>query len=149
MSREFLLMVEESAYKTPVASPVVYPTASPTAYYARLDGGNVFTMRPRPVMVTVPYGGGVAVDGFRVSDKMECKGRLQVKLYAGAGVAAGTPGLGGFLMQWAAQQVNAAQSAPWTTTEPPGDLASCSIYHAVAYGNPTAYATPYRLRAYG
>ena len=57
MSREFLMLVQESAYKTPVASPVVWPTASANAFYIRLDGANVFTMRPRPVMVAVPYMG--------------------------------------------------------------------------------------------
>lgn len=155
MAREYLAIVPESAFLTPVHTPnlgTAYTynanATTPNVFYARLDGGNAFSMRPRPVMVAVPYGGGVAIDAFRVSDKVECKGRLAVKLYSGAALASGTPGLGGFLMSWAAQQINAAQTAPWTTTEPPGDLASCSIYHAVAYGNPTAWATPYRLRAY-
>ena len=134
MSREFLLMVEESAYKTPVASPVVYPTASPTAYYARLDGANTFTMRPRPVMVTVPFGGGVATDAFRVSDKIECKGRLTTKVYAGT---TGVIGMGGWLLNWATTQINAGQTLPWTTTEPAGDLASISIYHGVVRSDGT------------
>ena len=124
MSREFLYLVQESAYKTPVATPIVYPTASANAFYLRLDGANTFTMRPRPVMVAVPYGGGVAIDAFRVSDKIECKGRLVTKLYAGA--------LSQFLLQWGGQQINTAQTSPWTTTEPAGDLASVSCYHAIA-----------------
>ena len=123
MSREFLLLVQESAYKTPVSSPVVWPTASANAFYIRLDGANVFTMRPRPVMVAVPYGGGVAIDAFRVSDKIECKGRLVTKLYAGP--------LSQFLLQWGSQQINTGQTSPWTTTEPAGDLASVAIYHAI------------------
>jgi hypothetical protein len=123
MSREFLYLVQESAYKTPVTTPVVYPTASANAFYIRLDGANTFTVRPRPVMVAVPYGGGVAIDAFRVSDKIECKGRLVCKLYAGA--------LSQFLLQWGGQQVNSAQTSPWTTTEPAGDLASVSCYHAI------------------
>lgn len=124
MSREFLLLVQESAYKTPVASPVYYPTSGANAFYIRLDGSNAFTLRPRPVMVAVPYGGGVAIDAFRVSDKMECKGRLVTKLYAGP--------LSQFLLQWAAQPINSGQTSPWTTTEPAGDLASVSCYHAIA-----------------
>ena len=104
MSREFLLLVQESAYKTPVSSPVVWPTASANAFYIRLDGANVFTMRPRPVMVAVPYGGGVAIDAFRVSDKIECKGRLVTKLYAGP--------LSQFLLQWGGQQINTGQTSP-------------------------------------
>jgi hypothetical protein len=123
MAREFLLLVEESAYKVPNASPIYWPTTSANAFYARLDGANVFTMRPRPVMVAVPYGGGVAIDAFRVSDKMECKGRLTTKLYAGP--------FSQFLLNWAGQQINTGQTAPWTTTEPPGDLASVAIYHAI------------------
>ena len=123
MSREFLMLVQESAYKTPVTTPVVWPTTSANAFYIRLDGANTFTMRPRPMMVTVPYGGGVAIDAFRVSDKIECKGKLQTKLYAGP--------LSQFLLQWAAQTINTAQTSPWVTTEPAGDLASVACYHAI------------------
>ena len=129
MSREFLMLVEESAYKTPVTTPVVYPTASANAFFIRLDGANTFTMRPRPVMVAVPYGGGVAIDAFRVADKMELKGRLVTKLYAGA--------LSQFLLQWGGQPINAGQTAPWTTTEPAGDLASVACYHAIARSDGT------------
>jgi len=127
MSREFLMLVQESAYKTPVTTPTVYnytsPPSTPSAFYIRLDGANTFTMRPRPVMVAVPYGGGVAIDAFRVSDKIECKGRLVCKLYAGP--------LSQFLLQWAAQTINSGQTSPWTTTEPAGDLASVACYHAI------------------
>ncbi|MGO8903894.1 MAG: phage tail tube protein [Isosphaeraceae bacterium] len=129
MSREFLMLVQESAYKTPVTIPVVWPTASANAFYIRLDGANTFTMRPRPVMVAVPYGGGVAIDAFRVSDKIECKGRLVTKLYAGA--------LSQFLLQWGGQQINSAQTSPWTTTELAGDLASVSCYHAITRSDGT------------
>ncbi len=129
MSREFLLLVQESAYKTPVTTPIVWPTASASAFYIRLDGANTFTMRPRPVMVAVPYGGGVAIDAFRVSDKIECKGRLATKLYAGP--------LSQFLLQWSGQQINSGQTSPWTTTEPAGDLASVAIYHGIARSDGT------------
>lgn len=129
MSREFLMLVQESAFKTPVASVVTWPTTSANAFYIRLDGANTFTMRPRPVMVAVPYGGGVAIDAFRVSDKIECKGRLVTKLYAGP--------LSQFLLEWGGQQINTGQTAPWTTTEPAGDLASVAIYHAIARSDGT------------
>ena len=119
MAREWLYIQTESAYNTPTASP----TVGTNAFYVRLDGGNAFTMRPRPVMVAVPYGGGLAIDAFRVSDKTECKGKLTTKVYAGA--------YSQFLVQWAAQLINAGQTIPWTTTEPPGDLASCWICHAI------------------
>lgn len=128
MSREFLLLVQESAYKTP-ATAVVWPTGSATAFYIRMDGSNAFTMRPRPVMVTVPYGGGLAVDAFRVADKLECKGKLTTKLYAGP--------LSEFLLGWAAKQINTGQTSPWTTTEIAGDLASVAIYHGIARSDGT------------
>ncbi len=133
MSREFLLLVQESAYKTPVTTPTVYnytlPPSTPSAFYIRLEGANTFTMRPRPVMVAVPYGGGVAIDAFRVSDKIECKGRLTTKLYAGP--------LSQFLLQWAAQTINTGQTSPWTTTEPAGDLTSVACYHAITRSDGT------------
>jgi hypothetical protein len=126
--REFLMIVEESAYKTPVTTPVVwnqattYGLANASAHYIRLDGGNAFTMRPRPVQVSVPYGGGVAIEAYRVSDKAEVKGALNVKLCVGQAP---------FLLSWSGQRINTAQTAPWVTTEVAGDLASCSIYHAI------------------
>lgn len=138
--REFLMVVEESAYRTPVATPVVWSTSTvyglgnAGAYYVRLDGGNAFTMRPRPVQVEVPYGGGLAIGQSRVSDKLECKGKLQLKLSV-----AQAP----FWLSWALQRVNTAQTSPWTTSEPAGDLASCSIYHAIQRSDGT-----YKRRVY-
>lgn len=127
--REFLMIVEESAFKTPVGSPVVWTTsttyglANASAYYIRLDGGNAFSMRPRPTgAVTVPYGGGFDVAAYTTSDKQECKGQLTLKLCIGQAP---------FLLNWAFARINSGQTAPWTTTEPAGDLASCSIYHGV------------------
>jgi hypothetical protein len=137
MSREFLMIVAETTFKTPEVTPVVYPTTSPTAYYVRLDGANAFSMRPQPVMVTVPYGGGVAIDAFRVADKLECKGRLVTKLYAGNATAIG---LGGFLLNWATTPINSGRTAPWVTDaggEPVGDLASIAIYHAITRSDGT------------
>lgn len=125
-TREFLLVVQESAYLTPVATPVVWTTASApgtaTAYYIRLDEGNAFAMRPRPQTVEIPYGGGLAIGAYRVADKMECKGNLRCKL---------TTALAPFLFGWAATRVDAARTLPWHNAEPPGDLASCAVYHAI------------------
>lgn len=127
-AREFLMVVQESGFRTPVATPVVWTTATSyglanaQAYYCRLDGGNAFTMRPRPVEVTVPYGGGVAIAASRVGDKLECKGKLKMKLSVSQAP---------FWLSWAGVRIPAGQASPWTTTEPVGDLASCSIYHAI------------------
>jgi len=128
-AREFLMIVEESAFKTPVATPTVWTTATSyglanaQAYYIRLDGGNAFTMRPRPTgTVTVPYGGGFAYPAYMTSDKQECKGQLTVKLCVSQAP---------FLLSWPLLRINSGQTAPWVTTELPGDLASCSLYHGI------------------
>ena len=128
MSREFLLLVQESAYKTP-ATAVVWPTGSATAFYIRMDGSNAFTMRPRPVMVTVPYGGGLAVDAFRVADKFRVQGQADYQALRGTALGV-PPGLGGEADQYGPDQ-------PWTTTEIAGDLASVAIYHGIARSDGT------------
>ena len=126
--REFLMIVEESAYMTPVATPVVWTTsttyglANAAAYYIRLDGGNAFAMRSRPSgAVTVPYGGGFDVPAYTVADKQELKGQLTCKLSVSQAP---------FLLSWAGVRI-AGGTAPWVTSIPNGDLASCSIYHAI------------------
>lgn len=126
VSREFLMIVEESAYKTPAAATVwtqttTYGLANASAYYIRLPGDNQFTMRPRPVVVRTPYGGGVAIDAYAVSDKLECKGKLTTPLCIGQAP---------FLLSWAGVRI-AGGTSPWSTSEPNGDLASCSIYHGI------------------
>jgi hypothetical protein len=127
--REYLMVVQESAYKTPVNTPTIWTTA--TSYgltnfggaYARLDGGNGFTMRPRPAgIVTVPYGGGFDVPAYMTSDKQECKGQLNLIL---------TVGQAPFWLSWAFARINSGQTSPWTTTQLAGDLASCAVYHAI------------------
>jgi hypothetical protein len=130
MAREFLLLVTESAYKTPKASPVV----GTDSIYIRLDGGNAFKMRPRPMPVSIPYGGGVATDNFTVSDKILCAGTLTTKLYATQAK---------LLLGWAGSVINSGQTSPWTTTEPAGDLASMAVYHAVQRSDGT-----YKRRLY-
>lgn len=138
-NREFLMVVQESSYLNPVTTPVVWTTASAmgtaTAYYIRLDEGNAFSMRARPVEVEVPYGGGLAIGAYRVADKMECKGNLRCKL---------TAGLAPFILNWATQRVDSAQTLPWPNTEPPGDLASCTIYHAIMRDDGTIRRRRYR-----
>lgn len=117
-AREFLMIVIESAYGTPKATP----SAGTEKIYIRLDGGNAFTMVGDPQMYEVMYGGGRAIPAIMGSDQMQCTGQLTTKFYGSQAV---------FMTKWMATQVNAAQTSPWTTTEPPDDLASCSVYHAV------------------
>jgi hypothetical protein len=135
MAREFLMIVQENTYNAPPATaPVLWTTASPydtyavgttpasTGYYIRLDEGNAFTMRARPQEVEIAYGGGLAIGAYRASDKTELRGNLRCKL---------TTALAPFLLSWAATRIDTTQTNPWTTTIPAGDLASCSIYHAI------------------
>lgn len=111
MSRESLLLVNETSFKTTAT-----PTVGTNAFYQRLDGGDAFTMRPRPVMVRVPYGGGLATRRFTVADKLELKGRFVTKLYAGA--------LSEFLLTKCADASS-------------GDLGSFTAYHAIERSNGT------------
>ena len=78
-------------------------------------------------MITVPYGGGVNIPAFTVSDKFVCTGRYTTKLYAGP--------FSQFLFQWAAnrstretRRLGPPPAAHWTRS---GNLASVSIFHAI------------------
>jgi hypothetical protein len=117
-AREFLWIVKESALGTLMSTPV----AGTDSMYIRLVDGNSFSMATKPVIEKIPYGGGFAVTAEAVSDHYELAGQLKTKLY---------PSQAQLLMDWACTRVNAAQTIPWVTTEPPNDLASCTVYHAV------------------
>jgi hypothetical protein len=117
-AREYLWIVKEAALGTTMTTPV----AGTDSIYIRLVEGNSFSMATKPVIEKIPYGGGFAVTAEAVSDHYELAGQLKTKLY---------PLQAQLLMDWACTRVNAAQTVPWTTTELPNDLASCSVYHAV------------------
>jgi hypothetical protein len=117
-AREFLWIVKESALGTVMTSPV----AGTDSIYVRLIDGNSFGMVTELVQEEIPYGGGFAVTAEIISDHYGLKGQLKTKLY---------PAQAQLLLDWACTRVNAGQTVPWTTTELPGDLASCSVYHAV------------------
>jgi hypothetical protein len=117
-AREFLWIVKESSLGTVMTSPV----AGIDSIYLRLIDGNSFSMVADPISEEIPYGGGFAVTAEAVSDHYACKGRLKTKLY---------PSQAPLLLALLASRINSDQSSPWTTTEPAGDLASISIYHAV------------------
>jgi hypothetical protein len=117
-AREYLLVVRESALNTPVASPVL----GTDMLYIRLADGNSFKMRAKPVIQKVMYGGGFAVQAEAISDHYAVEGTLDTLLY---------PTQAQLLLDWSTTRINAGQTLPWVTTEPPGDLASCTIYHAI------------------
>lgn len=115
---EFLWIVKESAYTVAKTSPV----AGTDSIYIRLAGANRFGMRAVPTKRKVAFGGGFASPGYAVSDQWAIAGGLEVELcYSQAQL----------LLDWALTPVNGAQTLPWTTTEPPCDLASCSVYHGI------------------
>ena len=142
-AREWLYIVQESAFNTPIiAASQVVGGSTPNAFYLRLDGSDTFTMRPVPVMVAVPYGGGYAIDAFRVSDKTELRGRIMTKLYQGQ--------FASFLLSWAGVRcgpTSGSITSPWVTTEPAGDLASCALVHAIQATTPTG-TTSFVMRGY-
>lgn len=121
-AREFLIVRQESALGTAVGSPVF----GTNQVAIRLDGDNAFSMTMDPIDVRIPWGGGVAVPGTTLSGQVQCRGQLRTRLYASQAF---------LLLPWAMNKINAGQTAPWTTTELPDDLASCSVYHAYQYGN--------------
>jgi hypothetical protein len=117
-AREYLLVVRESALNTPIGSP----TLGTDMLYIRLADGNAFKMRAKPVIQPVMYGGGFAVQAEAISDHYGVEGTLDTLLY---------PTQAQLLLDWASTRINSGQTSPWVTTEPPGDLASCTIYHAI------------------
>lgn len=129
--REYVWLVKESAFGVPKTSPV----AGTDSLYIRLVEGNSFSMVASPVIEDIPYGGGLAINADAVSDHYECKGGLKTKLY---------PAQAKLLVPWLATRINSGQTAPWTTTEPPGDLASCTVYHAVRRSDGTFKRLAYR-----
>jgi len=129
-AREWLWLVKESAYGTQKSTPV----AGTDSIFIRLDGGNAFSMRPKPKQVDVMMGGGLAIKGLKVSGETPVSGSLQTKLCYSQAL---------LLLGWCASRINTAQTAPWTTTEPAGDLASVVIYHAIQRIDGT-----YKIKAY-
>lgn len=122
-AREFAMIVKESSYGVPMASP----TLGTDSFVLRLSGANAFTMQQTPVKGNIPYGGGYTTPACRYSGQVSHTGALQGELYAGA--------FAKFLCDWAFTQINTGRTTPWTTTDasyvmPPTDLASVSIYHA-------------------
>ncbi len=127
---EFLWIVQESALGTPMVSPV----AGTNSIYIRLAGANRFTMRTKPNFRKIPFGGGFAVQGYTVTDQTKVTGNLQVELcYTQAQL----------LLDWAVTRINSGQTTPWTTTEDPGDLASCTVYHGVKRSDGTIIRRQY------
>ena len=128
---EFLWIVKESSYQTQFAAPV----AGTDSIYIRLAGPNRFGMRPVPTKRKVAFGGGFASPGYAVSDQWAIAGNLELELcYSQAQM----------LLDWAITPVNAGKTLPWVqTSEPPCDLASCTVYHGIQRDDGTIKRTRY------
>lgn len=127
---EFLRIVKEKSLGTIMDNPV----AGTDEIYLRLTESNSFTVQPTPVFVDIMYGGGENIVNESISDYFNLTGRLQTVLY---------PTQAAMLFGWLTTRINDARSSPWTTTEPAGDLASVSIYHAYQTADGTIKRTRY------
>ena len=155
-TRILLFVLEGGSGTTPYCTPIapaasanIWTTAATTGLAGHRRGLELlrvlrapgrrrrFTMRPRPVMVTVPYGGGVGNPRVHRSDKTVLEGTYKTKLYAGAFTQ--------MLLQLACQQVNSlgwvgvsGVSSGWqygpaagSAGNQCGNLPSVSIFHAI------------------
>lgn len=135
--REFLMIHEESSYGT-----VTLTGGAPTTnryMYIRLDESNAFSMRPSPQFFRIMHGGGVNIAALTGFGSLAVTGQLRLKLCYSQFSR---------LMKWGVTRINSGRTTPWTTTDasnlmPPGDLASCSVYHAIQLNDGT-----YKRRRY-
>jgi hypothetical protein len=137
MSREFLMLHEESSYGT-----VTLTGGAPTTgrfMYVRLADGNAFAARPKPMRYEIPNGQGLAIAGLTGADSYEIRGQLRTQLYYSQANR---------FLKWGIARINSGRTVPWTTTDasnlmPAGDIASISAYHAVQRNDGT-----YKRRRY-
>lgn len=118
MAREWLIATIESAYGTIKSSPTVNTEYIPV----RLSEDNSFTMRKVPIRQTIRTADTRNRRAFTLSKRTQYEGQLKCLAYV-----AHMP----LICQWATSMINSGQSSPWTTTERPNDLASCTIDHAI------------------
>lgn len=118
--REFLIITPEATYGT--------FNSSGTASYIPLDDGNSFSGYPKPLMYKVKS----AHTANKIAQYGSQKTGIQLGLKTHAYVA-----LMPTLMGWGTQEINSGQTLPWVTTEPVGDLASCTVDHGMMLSNGT------------
>lgn len=124
MARQFALIVREEEYGVPASGA----TLGTDKFYLPITQSGALSLRDAPVIGKISHGGGYATNACAYSDQTQIQGQLQLPLYPGA--------FGKFLLDWGITQINAGRTTPWASTDPDflmpkGDLASCTIYHAL------------------
>jgi hypothetical protein len=108
--KRFIRLTQEAAFGT--------YNAAGTAISIRLSSPNAFSVMTDPEFWEVMDGSGLGVPVLQGSQTSALAATLTTELcYSQAQ----------FLLGWAVQRINAGQTSPWTTTELPNDLASCTI----------------------
>ena len=106
-----LRITQEAAFGT-------YDSAAPVAIYPRLDSADAFKVMTTPQFWQIMSGSGFAVPALYGTQTTGLAATLSIPLcYSQAD----------FVLGWALGRINSGQTSPWTTTEIPGDLASCTL----------------------
>jgi hypothetical protein len=113
--REALYGVVEPSFGTAKTTP----TLGTDSFFFNLPVGDAFVGIMSPVVQEIQAGGGIAVPFDSFADHYQTSIAWKGNVY---------PSFQKFLLPLFLTRVNAGQTLPWTTTEPPNDLASASMY---------------------
>lgn len=132
MARRFLRITQESSFGTytPNAGG---PSLNPSVVI-RGNGPNYFRPFTKPQLWQIMDTSGQNIPALVGSEVTMVGGQLVTQLYASQAQ---------FLLQWGLQRINTAQTSPWTTTELPYDLASCTIDFGYTRGTTAIKRTRY------
>lgn len=109
MAGRFLYITQEAAFGT--------YNGSGEAINPWLSGSNAFAYPVKPNFWEVMDGSGLNIPALSGTSTTGVSGSLTTEL---------TYSQAEFLLGWGATRINSGQTAPWTTTELPNDLASCT-----------------------
>lgn len=132
MARRFVRITQESAFGTYTAVGGG-PSANP-AIVIRGNGSNYFKPLTKPELWQIMDTSGMNIVALTGSNVTVVGGQLVTQFYASQAQ---------FLLGWALQRINTAQTSPWTTTELPYDLASCTIDFGYTRGTTAIKRTRY------
>jgi hypothetical protein len=109
MAGRFVKITQEAAFGT--------YNAGGTVLTPRFSGSNAFSYMTNPEFWSVMDGSGLNIAALAGTATARLTGTLTTELCYSQAL---------FLLGWALQRINAGQTSPWTTTELPNDLASCT-----------------------